>query len=43
MNIMTSANFYMSECQATFQWEEYSLCEARSYQDKQMNMIGLSN
>mgnify|MGYP000050457153 CR=1 FL=1 len=34
--------FYMSEWQAIFQCEEYSLCEARPYQDKQKNMIGMS-
>lgn len=27
---------------AIFQCEEYSFCEARPYQDKQKNMIGLS-
>lgn len=34
MKIMTNAFFYMSECQAIFQCEEYSFCEARSFQDK---------
>ena len=35
MKTMSNAIFYMSECQAIFQYEEYSFCEARSYQDKQ--------
>jgi len=37
MKTMTNAFFYMSECQAIFQYEEYSFCEARSYQDKRMH------
>ena len=42
MKTISSAIFYMSEWQAIFQCEEYSFCEARPYQDKQKNMIGLS-
>ena len=42
MKTISSAIFYMSECQAIFQCEEYSYSEARLYQDKQKNMIGLS-
>ena len=42
MKTIYSAIFYMSEWQAIFQCEEYSFCEARPYQDKQKNMIGLS-
>ena len=42
MKTISSAIFYMSEWQAIFQCEEYSLCEARPYQDKQKNMIGMS-
>lgn len=34
MKNMTSAIFYMSEWQAIFQYQEYSFCEACSYQDK---------
>ena len=30
------------DCEPIFQCEEYSFCEARPYQDKQKNMIGLS-
>lgn len=41
MKNMTSAIFYMSEWQAIFQCEEYSFSEARPFQDKQENMIGL--
>ena len=42
MKTTSSAILYMSEWQAIFQCEEYSFCEARPYQDKQKNMIGLS-
>lgn len=42
MKTISYAIFYMSEWQAIFQCEEYSFCEARPYQDKQKNMIGLS-
>ena len=42
MKNISSAIFYMSEWQAIFQCEEYSCCEARPYQDKQKNMIGMS-
>lgn len=38
----SSVIFYMSEWQAIFQCEEYSYSEARPYQDKQKNMIGMS-
>jgi len=41
MKNMTSAIFYMSEWQAIFQCEEYSFSEARPFQDKQENMVGL--
>ena len=42
MKNISSAIFYMNEWQATFQCEEYSLCEACPYQDKQKNLIGMS-
>lgn len=42
MKNISSAIFYMSEWQTIFQCEEYSLCEARPYQDRQKNMIGMS-
>ena len=42
MKTISYAIFYMSEWQAIFQCEEYSFCEARPYQDKQKNMIGMS-
>ena len=34
MKTISSAIFYMSEWQAIFQYQEYSFCEACSYQDK---------
>ena len=40
MKNISSAIFYMSEWQAIFQ-QEYSYSEARPFQDKQKNMIGL--
>ena len=41
MKTISSAIFYMSECQAIFQCQEFSFSEVRPYQDKQKNMIGL--
>ena len=43
MKTISSAIFYMSEWQAIFQCEEYSFSEACPYQDKQKNLIGMSN
>ena len=40
MKNISSAIFYMSEWQAIFH-QEYSYSEARPFQDKQKNMIGL--
>ena len=42
MKAMTTANFYYErEQKAIFQSKEYSFCEARPYQDKQL-LVGLS-
>ena len=42
MKTISSAIIYKSEWQqAIFQHEEYSYSEARPFQDKQKNMIGL--
>ena len=43
MKTISSSIFYMSEWQAIFQYEEYSFSEARPFQDKQKDMIGLSS
>ncbi len=43
MQTISSAIFYMSEWQAIFQCEEYSFSEACPYQDKQKNLIGMSD
>ena len=42
MKIINTASFYMSECQATFQWE-YSFSEARSYQGRQKRWVGMNS
>lgn len=39
MTGFSSAIFHMNEWRAMF-WQEYSVCEARSFQDKQKSIIG---
>ena len=40
MKTINTVCFYMSECQANFQWE-YSFSEARSYQGRQKRWINM--